>query len=590
MMPHIVNHKSPASTRPCCKPLPRPHLMQPSLVSSVCRAFRVARANPFIRQLVCAVTCLLPMSMSWSVHANVYATNIRFAGSVSSSSTNVTVYVPCELSYISYLLNEPASAGLTLEILSDTTVVRTIEIPGGAPGTLQGSNTVVWDVKNDFNDFVPLGDYRVRITAKAHGYSEWRQISDDFNPGNYVYQPRGIAVNQNTNSPYYGRVFVGNGQLGLNPDFEPGDRLGMLKLNADGSPAEEGLFAAGGWPWAGSSTSPWKIEVSDDDYLYINDWIAGGLVLRFDQTIASEQRRLVLRDDNRPNGGAANLSGPYITGTGTDTQIWMADVTAEGTGIRRWTVTGNGSVATNDLGFTIVPVGTNSDLSLYPFDLALDRSNHIYAIQQVEAASDPAPRVLRFPAYDDSGSALTNADWQIGGGDNTMRGASGIAVDPKGQYVAVAFKGTGAGLARTGGGVRLFSTVDGSDLQTLTPAPYHDHTDVAWDKVGNLYVCDNWDSVWRVYSPPGPNQASTVSVNTLEAGEPPVRPLLRTVAYTNGQFMFTLRGRTNIFYVIEGSTNLQTWIPVLTNRDDCATRLIIVNAPESWRFYRALAP
>lgn len=590
MMPHIVNHKSPTRARPGCQSLPRSRLVQPALVSRARRTCHFTRSKTVVRRLTWGALGLLLMQFSWSAHANVYATNIRFAGSVASSPTNVTVYVPCELSFISYLLNEPASAGVTLEILSGTTVVRTIEIPGGAPGTLRGVNTVEWDVKNDFDDFVPLGTYRARITAKSHGYNEWRQISDDFNPGNYLFQPQGIAVNQNTNSPYYGRVFVGNGQLGLNPDFEPGDRLGLFKHNADGSPAEEGAFATGGWPWAGGGTSPWKIEVSDDDYVYVNDWIGGGLVLRFDQTLAANSHRLVLRADNRPNGGAANLSGPFITGTGLTTGIWMADVTEGGAGIRRWAVTGTGLVATNDLGVTIVPVGTNSDLSLYPFDLAVDRSNHIYTIQPVETAGNPAPRVLRFPAYDDTGTALTNADWRIGGGDNTMRGASGIAVDPKGQYVAVAFKGTGNGLARTGGGVRLFSTANGSAVQTLTPAPYHDHTDVAWDNVGNLYVCDNWDSVWRVYSPPGANQATTVSVDTLEAGEPPIRPLLHTVAYTNGQFMFTLRGRTNIFYVIEGSTNLLSWVPVLTNRDDCATRLIVINAPESRRFYRALAP
>jgi hypothetical protein len=187
---------------------------------------------------------------------------------------------------------------------------------------------------------------------------------------------------------------------------------------------------------------------------------------------------------------------------------------------------------------------------------------------------------------------LTNADWQIGSGNDNLSGASGIAVDAKGNYVAVAFAGMGTGFGRIGGGVRVFRVLDGSEVRTLTQEPYHDHTDVAWDNVGNLYVCDNWNWVWRVYSPPGPNQATTVSLQTLEAGEPPVAALLRVVAYNNNdqQFHFTLRGRTNIFYVIEGSTDLRTWVPVLTNRDDCATRLITVNSPQPWRFYRALAP
>jgi hypothetical protein len=564
--------------------------MQPSLVSSVCRAFRVARANTFVHRLICGAIGLLLLSAAWSAHANVYATNIRLRGSINPTPSTATVYVYCnavrDTVQIGYILNEPATAGVTVEILAGTTPVWSRGIPSGDPGTQRGVNTLVWGVTNNAGNIVALGSYAVRITAAADGHFDWTQITDDFSPGSYAYQPASIAVNQNTNSLDYGRVFVGNAELGFNPEFEPGDQLGIRKLNADGSPAF-GDFSAGGWVWSGNQVSPWKIEVSDDDYVYVNDWAAGGLVMRFDQSIAFDLRAMVLRQDNRPNGGAANLSGPFITGTGTDTQIWMADVTAEGTGIRRWTVSGDGTVATNDLGVTIVSAGTNSDLSLYPFDLALDRSNRIYTIQNIEAAGDLSSRVLRFPDPAGSVLPLTNADWHIGGGDNTMRGASGIAVDPSGQYVAVAFKGAGTGLARTGGGVRLFSAADGSDILTLTPAPYHHHTDVAWDNVGNLYVLDNWDSVWRAFSPPGPNLATTVAAQTLEVTDPPLAPFLEARGYEGGQFFFALYGRTNINYVIEASTNFHFWEAVATNQVDCDNQVIPVGATTSTRFFRA---
>jgi hypothetical protein len=270
----------------------------------------------------------------------------------------------------------------------------------------------------------------------------------------------------------------------------------------------------------------------------------------------------------------------------------MADTNyPDGVGIRRWTVNSNGTLATNDPGATIVLAGTNSDLSLAPADVTLDRSNHIYTIQARDDSGDPAPRVMRFPPYDASVVPETNADWKIGSGDHNLRGASGIAVDRTGTYVAVAFLGSGQGAARTGGSVKIFSAVNGSDVQTLTPAPFHDHTDVAWDNVGNLYLCDNADSVWRAFSPPGANTNTTIAVQTLIVGDPPLAPVLRALNYTNGQFRFTLGGRTNFDYVIEASTNLQSWVPVLTNRDNCATRLIVVTAPPAnRRFYRAYAP
>jgi hypothetical protein len=537
--------------------------------------------------LTCFALFALALCPVSQAHANVYATNIRIRGTVENSATTATVYVPCNIVQIDYLLNEPASAGVAVEIRLGQNVVRTLRFEAGHPGALRGTNTVVWDVKDEVDNFVPLGHYSVHITAASTGHGQWTQISDDFEPGNYVYAPRGIAVNRNTNSPYYGRVFVSNGEVGFNPQSEPGDRLGIRKLNADGSFAGDGGFGDGGWFLAGNNSLPSKIEVSDDDQVYVNDSIQD-VVLRFDQNLSTGSRALFLRPDNWPISGDTNLGGPFIAGAGTNTQIWMADANNPGSvGIRRWTVASNGTIATNNLGLTIVRAGSGSDLNPAPYDVALDRSNRLYTIQFRDNSGDPADRVMRFPAYDESGTPQIVSDWKIGSGDDAMRGASGVAVDPTGTYVAVAFSGAGIGFGRTGGAVKIFTAADGWDVQTLTPAPFHDHTDVAWDNVGNLYVCDNWDSIWRVFSPPGANQATTVAIQTLHAGMPPLAPVLKPLSHANGQFFFTLSGRTNIDYVIEGSTDLQSWLPVLTNNDICATRLIVVNAPQSRQFYRA---
>jgi len=546
------------------------------------------------RFLAFGTVCLLILGTAPSADANVYATDIRISGSTPGTPTSATVFVPCDNAVaINYRLNEPADAGVIVEIHSETTVVRAFTNAPGSPGTLRGPHTLIWNVRDEQGQIVPFGFYTVHITAAANGYGDWTQISDDFNAGNYVFQPRGIAVNRNTNSPDYGRVFVSNAEVGLNPTSEPGDRLGILRLNADGSRAEDAV-SDGGWFREGSNSIPSKIEVSDDDYVYVND-SAHGLVLRFDQTISSFSRTLFLRSDNWPDGSATNLGGPFITGAGTNTQVWMAHTNDSGSvGIRRWNVASGGVIATNDLGSTIVQAGTNSDLSVAPFDVALDRSNRIYTIQSRDLSGDPADRVMRFPAYDGSGVAETNADWTIGSGDDNMRGASGIAVDPTATYVAVAFLGSGEGLARTGGGVKVFlGATNGSDVATLTPASFHDHTDVAWDKVGNLYLCDNADSVWRAFSPPGANTNTTVALQTLEVAPPPLSPYLQAVGYDNGQFQFTLCGRTNVDYVIVASTNLltslQTWTPVLTNHDNTFLRLITVDAPPDRRFFCAYA-
>ena len=177
-----------------------------------------------------------------SAYANVYATNIKLNGGM----TNLSV-APGASVGISYILNEPASSGVTLKILSGSTAVRTIGLAGGALGTARGLNTYTWDGKDDSNHNVAGGNYSVSITAASTGYSGWTKITDDNNVGNYTWESRGVAVDRNTNSPYYGRVFVGNSFPG--PGAANGDLLGIQKLNADGSDADEGAFSDGGVVW-----------------------------------------------------------------------------------------------------------------------------------------------------------------------------------------------------------------------------------------------------------------------------------------------------------------------------------------------------
>ena len=49
-------------------------------------------------------------------------------------------------------------------------------------------------------------------------------------------------------------------------------------------------------------------------------------------------------------------------------------------------------------------------------------------------------------------------------------------------------------------------------------------------------------------------------------------PILSAADRTAGQFQFTLDGETNRAYIIEASTNLQTWSPIRTNYDSAASR------------------
>ncbi len=519
-----------------------------------------------------------------AARANVYATNLRVR-----HSTNNAAITPGNPVEISYILNEPATAGLTLQILSDTNLINSFEITSNAPGAMRGTNSIFWDGTDTNGLAVADGLYSISITARSDGFDDWTQTTDDTNDGNFVFEPRGIAVNQNSNSPFYGRVFVGNAHASGGSTDKPGANVGILKLNADGSPADEGIFSTGGYPWAGDFYSPWKIDVATDDKVYINDWnaLTEGIVLAFDEEISNYTT--ILNDDNWPKGGFADLSGPAITGGGTNTQLWMADVSTNfggSVGVVGFNVDSNGVVADNDTGFVVVSA-TNSDLDQAPYDVSLDRNGNIYTIQRITDLDSPEERVFRFPAYDGT-NAMTNAIWKVGHNDDSLINAYGVAVDSGGNFVAVAARGYGSEGAFQFGGFSIFNAQNG-DLVAQFQDGTNSCADVAWDALGNLYVTDAGESVWRAYSPPGTNQSTTVSVPMIQVYSQIIPPQFTTPTLNDTQdaLQFTLLGQSNVTYLVESTTDFQTWTPVATNYDSVLTErpftVAITNDMECFR-------
>jgi len=481
-----------------------------------------------MNQRIVSIFGVLAMTMAAispvpSARANVYATDVKLNGGTANVPTPQGGGV-----VISYILNEPATAGATIKILSGATVVRSIAVAAGNPGALRGTNSVVWDGKDTGGQNVAPGTYSITVTAAATGFSGWTQTSSDADPGNHVANPRGIAVDRNITSPYYGRIFVGNAAAGPDPNNDPRDAVGILKLNADGSPADEGGFSTGGYDWAGDGFSPWKIEVSADDYVYINDWTGNGEIYRWDPTLSPASQLHVLRSDNWGNGGNVLLSGPSIVGTGTNTQIWVADATVPGgLGILKYGITTNFVCASNDVGETVVGIGGNNDLGYAPYDVAVGANGLIFTIQFFTDPGNPAPRVLRFPAYDPAANGnqpeLT-ANWAVGGTNDTYGGASGIAVAPSAVYVAVAFSGIEAPGGHTNANTKVLFASNGAVSATLDLGRAVNNSDVAWDAVGNLYYTDGGAGVWRAYSPRGVNQSTTPALATVQvtgSAQPP---------------------------------------------------------------------
>jgi hypothetical protein len=466
--------------------------------------------------------------LAWSLftataRANVYATDIKFDG----TRTLVTSNAGGNLN-ISYILNEPATLGVTISISSNSKVVRTISVPSGVSGTLRGGNLVRWNGDDANGISVTPGAYTVSITASASGHTNWTQISRDTNdPGNYVFLPRGVAVDNNSNSLYYGRVFIGSAGTGPSPGTTPGDNDIILKLNADGTFADDGPDGNGGFSGIlddGQGDVPQKLRVGDDDRLYMMDVTSFGEVVAFDMALTTNQ--VVLTQNNYTdnpfylNGTIPNGLGWFsmdVTDTATTNgRVWLGEIDPGGAGIWNWRLI-NGAADTNDdSGTQAVAVGGNLSVAASG-GLMVDTNFDIYVSQNLTAADATNAACMEFPMW--TGVSLTkSAAWTAGAGDSTFLGVYDTTIDSRAnpKYVACAMNSQ-----PSTNGVRILDALTGSKIvPNLDPTNQYFAT--GWDNVGNLYAVTGSAHLLRVFSPPGTNQATTVAA--IQVGEAPPAP------------------------------------------------------------------
>jgi hypothetical protein len=420
-----------------------------------------------IQFLLCAAVGVVS---TLSARANVYATDIQIAGGF----TNAGVPAGNPVS-ITYRLNQTADLGVTVNVLQGTNLVATL-----AGGTNMGLNAVTWTPSAS-------GTYSVSITAAATGFPTWTQISVDTNAGMPAYAPLGIAVDNNTNSPYYGRVIMGcskhNGTATSVTNYA---QTGLYKMNADGSQADEGWYGNanyladdGGFPAVagqmpdssdGSATGvdPMKIRIGDDDRIYWVDNTDYGAIIACDMQAATNQVVVCeganyYGSDVGPHwSGMEDFACCYWPGgigfqefdvtatTTTNAAVWLCD-NDYGNGPNNWGVwmfhMTNGAVDPNDVtGTQAVFAGGSSDLSFVSSGGCMVDANLDIFVGQSRYNENAVYDAMVFPNYNggvlppensgtnfprEFGLAAHEVEWGYGCGVNST-----CATDPSFEAVA----------------------------------------------------------------------------------------------------------------------------------------------------------
>ncbi|HZV33360.1 MAG TPA: FlgD immunoglobulin-like domain containing protein [Verrucomicrobiae bacterium] len=505
--------------------------------------------------MLIAAICIQP-----DAKANVYASNIKFNNSLS----NFVASPGTSGAGITYILNEPATRGVVVNIVSGTNVVRSISIAAGNFGTHQGINRVIWDGKDGNGNALTPGIYRVSVTASATGFTSWTQTSTDTNAGYYVFAPRGIAVNTNPNSLYYGRVFVGNAQNNSSGN-QPGDVDGILKVNADGSLADEGQ-STGGYNWVddGTQDSPHYLRYGQDDRIYALDFTGDGLIVACDMAMTTNEIVLNgLNYTNNPiqnnlNTGSVGWGIMDVTDAGTPNgRLWLGEYDFSGVGIWTWRMV-NGVANTNDtVGTQAVAVG--GDLDQAPTGgFMTDESSNIYVSQEITDSADSSARAMVFTNWNGVTAFTNGAFWKVGANDDTFNFVYDTALSSRTNPAYVAYA-----LAGDSGGIRVLSARTGLVVSNAASAQVLTNLDtpntyfgVAWDAVGNLYGASASLQAWRAFSPPGTNQATTISAEAIQI----LLPTFTSISVSGTNVVMTFTGYPNdapSAYTIQSAANVQ---------------------------------
>lgn len=517
------------------------------------------------------VACAL-LSASTTARANCYATDIKINGIMGTTPVAAPEggYVT-----ISYILNEAATGGVTVNITDvNNNPVDAITIASANQGTLRGSNSVVWGLTNSAGAPVSAGNYTVAITAVGAVYSVWTQTSVDDSPGTPAHYPLGIAVDNNTNSPYYGRVIVG---CALNTGTvnvpTAAMKIGLFKNNADGTQADEGWFGYAGYSVddgadnqvagemaASGGYEPMKIRVGEDDRIYFVDNSYLGAIVACDMEATTNQ--MIINEGptskgypNYPNNYSGNpdysdlsvgiqqfdvaITSPSDFSTnlaGYYGVLLLGDGDFPNWGIWMYHMVGGVADPADTVGTQAVFAGTGSDIALVANGGMMIDTNLDIFCGQARQNTNADYFAMDYPNWNggilppEGGSfnyaLLTQVSWAYGCGVNTtcdtaaseyFEAVEDTVINSRTHPTVVACPLGEGSQTTSGGGIRLLNAATGAILTAgttvYTNLDYKEaYTCAAFDNVGNLYAASTTRNVWRVYSPPNTNANTNTTV------------------------------------------------------------------------------
>jgi len=444
---------------------------------------------------------------------------------------------------VTFHLNESVTNGQVYVLFDSGSISN---VPSGIPNN--GTN-----VTRGVYSFSLGSHTNYAINVFNTGAGSARQISPNPATTNQYWDyfgPRGVAVNRNPKSPYFGTVYIANANTGTDTIRTTG--RGIYAIYADGSD-RFGYDATAGPSnlQLGSSTTygPFRVFVGPDDMVYVSDGsgLSAGTTIGAGVWMCSPDlsTATALFPQNGTTAGpvsalGAVAQGSYSAGTLTvftieeqrgspNQNIWRYNffdgtgapislpwniatppdalpVSGNCTGIYGYAPTGPtttcGNVNAGNCATASVKCGFN-----------MDRNGRFYCVEPRSAGPDRSLWI--FDAITNGNCLLYNDFDSVGGGtkNSTFWGAEDVAISDDGQFMIVGTLNTATNYGGTGGKI-LFTTLNATNANGIGGLPavppsaltYNTATastvqGVCFDSADNYYGVSGSDDSLRAFTP-----------------------------------------------------------------------------------------
>ena len=462
--------------------------MERSRSTLLTRAVRALRSPGALALLVTVCLLLAAAAPTW---ANVYASSL-----VKTSANS-----------LSYILNENADSGVTFQVCkANGEVVYSENHAKGETPTdyaAKGKHTWTWNGSGA----EPGGTYTIKIAASDNGYTAWSMISVNSTFNNFL-QPRGVAVNTNPGSQYFGRIYVAENGGKTTSGRTTTDGIYMVNADLTDAVGQGDTARTGGITWTTASTNtPYHVEVGPDDNVYVSGYgdAQSGI---WEASPDFNNAVPVLDNSGTPgtgNGVHGSITGFVVKGLGADRQIWTLDEDLSPVySCWRYDIGTKQTFTTAPTLFYDTPFVTSTE------DICAGKDGTFWMTQSRAGLAGRAETSLCL--VDATGKLVWRSvpDSWVDTLADPLRYAISVAYDPNHDYVAIG--------SHDGGNIKIFDYNTKTVLATFCSASTSAYNyQVEFDAVGNLCVVDNYAQRLFIFSPPDrANSHATASYFTFD--------------------------------------------------------------------------